>query len=507
MKCYNDLGDFLRFLESQKLLLRVQDEISTHLEITHFSERVLKSGGPAILFENVINHNNANAKSDYSVVTNLFGTVERVALGLGVEKSGLRDLGRLLAFFKHPKPPSSFKEAYDMLPLAKRLLSFAPKIVSRAKCQEVVYQNEDIDVFKFPIQFCWPNDVTSLITWPMVITKGSVSKSQPDAVQDDLYNLGIYRLQPLAKDKLIVRWLKLRGGAQHFSAWKSSSDQDNNRFPIAIAIGSDPGLIISAVTPVPNTVSEYNFAGLLRSKSVELVKCKTNDLLVPANAEIIIEGYISLNEYADEGPYGDHTGYYNEVDSFPVMQITAITTKSNAIYLSTYTSRPPDEPSILGEALNELFVPIVQEQFPEIIDFWLPPEGCSYRVAVVSIKKRYPGHAKRIMMGIWSFLQQFMYTKYVIIVDDDINIRDWKDVIWAISTRSDPVRDTVLIDNTPIDYLDFASPKSGLGGKMGIDATNKMPPETSREWGVKITMKKDVEQKIDALLNRIYFKL
>lgn len=477
---YTSLRDFIDTLEKQGDLVRVQTPVSTELEMTEIQTRLLAEGGPAVLFENVEGH-------DMPVLVNLFGTVSRVALGMGRKPEELREIGETLAFLRQPEPPASLKDAWDMLPLVKTALTMKPKTVSKAPCQEVVLTGDDIDLAKLPIQTCWPGEPAPLITWPLVVTKG------PSKKREDNFNLGIYRMQVTGKDTTLMRWLKHRGGAQHYARWK---DEKPEPLPAAVVLGADPGTILAAVTPVPDTLSEYEFAGLLRGKKVELVDCKTVPLKVPATAEIVLEGHVSLSDYGDEGPYGDHTGYYNSVEPFPVFTISAITMRKKPIYLSTFTGRPPDEPSVLGEALNEVFIPLLQQQFPEIVDFWLPPEGCSYRIAVVSMKKAYAGHAKRVMMGVWSFLRQFLYTKFVIVVDDDINVRDWKDVMWAISTRMDPVRDTVLIENTPIDYLDFASPESGLGGKMGMDATNKVGSETHREWGEKIRMDEDVVRKV-----------
>lgn len=480
---FSSLRDFISELEKAGLLLRVKTEISTNLEMTEIGTRLIANGGPAVLFENV-------AGSRIPVLINLFGTVERVAKGMGRKPHELREIGKTLAFLKQPEPPSGWKEAWEMLPVLKTAMTMSPKTINKAPCQEIVLTGDDIDLGILPIQTCWPNEPAPLITWPLVVTKG------PSDSKEDNFNLGIYRMQVLGKNKTLMRWLKHRGGAQHHARW---AKEKRAPLPAAVVIGADPATILAAVTPVPDTLSEYQFSGLLRGAKVELVDCKTVPLKVPAQAEIVLEGFVSLDEYGDEGPYGDHTGYYNSVEKFPVFTITAITMRKEPIYLSTYTGRPPDEPSVLGEALNEIFIPLLQQQFPEIVDFWLPPEGCSYRVAVVSIKKAYAGHAKRIMMGVWSFLRQFMYTKWVIVVDDDINCRDWKDVIWAISTRMDPVRDMTLIENTPIDYLDFASPVSGLGGKAGLDATNKWEGETDREWGNKIHMKQEVIDKIDHL--------
>jgi len=480
---YHSLRDFIDALEKAGKLKRVSQPVSPYLEMTEIGTRLIDSGGPAVLFENVIG-------SDMPVLINLFGTVERVAMGMGKKPEELRGVGETLAFLKQPEPPSGIKEALGMLPLLKTVMAMKPKTVKHAPCQEVVLTGDDIDLAKLPIQTCWPGEPAPLITWPLVVTKG------PTGAREDKFNLGIYRMQVLGKDKTLMRWLKHRGGAQHHARWAGVKREP---LPAAAVIGCDPATILAAVTPVPDTLSEYEFAGLLRGEKVELVDCKTVPLKVPAQAEIVIEGLVSLEEYGDEGPYGDHTGYYNSVEQFPVFHITAITMRKKPIYLTTYTGRPPDEPAVLGQALNEVFIPLLQQQFPEIVDFWLPPEGCSYRVAVVSIKKAYAGHAKRVMMGVWSFLRQFVYTKWVIVVDDDINCRDWKDVIWAISTRMDPARDITLVENTPIDYLDFASPVSGLGGKAGLDATNKWPGETDREWGKKMAMDKEVVDKIDKI--------
>ncbi|MDP9196547.1 MAG: UbiD family decarboxylase [Pseudomonadota bacterium] len=479
---HTSLRDFMDRLEKADRLVRVREPVSTHLEMTEIHTRLLAEKGPAVLFENVIRAD--GTKSDIPVLVNLFGTVERVAWGMDREPHQLREVGETLAFLKQPEPPGGWREALGLLPLARTVMAMQPKTVSSAPCQEIVLTGDDIDLNKLPIQGCWPGEPAPLITWPLVVTKGPTDK------REDNFNLGIYRMQVLGKNKTIMRWLKYRGGAQHHQRWKQAGKREP--LPVAAVIGADPGTILAAVTPVPDTLSEYQFAGLLRGKKVELVDCKTVPLKVPAQAEIVLEGHVSLDDYADEGPYGDHTGYYNSVEKFPVFTITAITMRRDPIYLSTFTSRPPDEPSILGEALNEVFIPLLAQQFPEIVDFWLPPEGCSYRIAVVSMKKAYPGHAKRVMMGAWSFLRQFMYTKWVIVVDDDINVRDWKDVMWAISTRMDPARDITIIENTPIDYLDFASPESGLGSKIGLDATSKWHPETKREWGHKMRMDQGV---------------
>ena len=483
---YKDLREFIEKLEELGELKRISIEIDPNLEMTEICDRTLRAGGPALLFENPKGHN-------IPVLANLFGTPKRVALGMGQESvSALREVGKLLAFLKEPDPPKGFKDALNKLPLFKQVLNMPPKVIKKAHCQENVLTGDEIDLSNFPIQTCWPEDAAPLITWGLVITKGPNKSRQ---------NLGIYRQQVIDKNKVIMRWLSHRGGALDFLEWQQS--HPGEPFPIAVALGTDPATILGAVTPVPDTLSEYAFAGLLRGSRTEVTSCFTHDLQVPARAEIILEGFIYPDEMAAEGPFGDHTGYYNEVDSFPVFTIERITHRHNPIYHSTYTGRPPDEPAILGLALNEVFVPILQKQFPEIVDFYLPPEACSYRMAVVSINKQYPGHAKRIIFGVWSFLRQFMYTKFVIITDADINVRDWKDVIWAMTTRMDPVRDTTLIENTPIDYLDFASPVSGLGGKLGFDATNKWPGETQREWGKPIAMTEKVKDKIDAIWDEL----
>ncbi|WP_341762427.1 UbiD family decarboxylase [Candidatus Tisiphia endosymbiont of Melanophora roralis] len=484
---FQDLPQFLKILEQNGLLNRISYPVSSNLEITEISRRVLIKDGPALLFENVIRDD--GTKSDMPVLTNLYASTRRIALGLGLKNTEeLRKFGELLAFLKTPELPSSFKETFAMWPLAKRILAMSPKMLSKAPCQEVIISDPDVNIL--PIQTCWPLDISPLLTWSIVVTKG------PSLEKIDNFNLGIYRMQVVERNKLIMRWLKMRGGAQQHKRWQSAKIDP---FPAAVVIGTSPAVTMAAVMPLPDNMSEYNFAGLLRGKSIELVNCVSIDMKVPAHSEIVIEGHVSFEEYLPEGPFGDHTGYYNDVECFPVFNVKTITMKKQPIYLSTYTGKAPDEPSILGEALNEMFIPIIQQQFPEIVDFWLPPEGCSYRVAVVSIRKAYAGHAKRIMMGIWSFLRQFMYTKFIIVVDDDIDIRDWKEVVWAISTRVDPSRDTTFIDNSPIDYLDFASPVSSLGSKMGIDATNKIAPETNRVWGKKIEMTSEVVEKIDKI--------
>jgi 4-hydroxy-3-polyprenylbenzoate decarboxylase len=478
---YGSLRDFIARLESTGRLVRVTAPVSPILEMTEIQTRLLAEGGPAVLFEDVRRPD--GSRFDMPVLVNLFGTVERVAWGMGREPSELRQVGETLAFLKQPEPPGGFREAMEMLPLVRTVMAMRPRNVSRAPCQEVVLTGNDIDLSQLPVQTCWPGEPAPLITWPLVVTKG------PSDAREDSFNLGIYRMQVTGRNTTLMRWLKHRGGAQHHARWGKKKSEP---FPAAAVIGADPGTILAAVTPIPDTLSEYQFAGLLRGAKVDLVDCVSQPLKVPAEAEIVIEGTVSLTEYGDEGPYGDHTGYYNSVEPFPVFTVTAITRRRQPIYLSTFTGRPPDEPSILGEALNEVFIPLLIQQFPEIVDFWLPPEGCSYRIAVVSIRKAYPGHAKRVMFGVWSFLRQFIYTKFVIVVDDDIDARDWKDVMWAISTRMDPVRDITTVENTPIDYLDFASPESGLGGKIGLDATDKWPPETKREWGRQIRMSDDI---------------
>ena len=474
---YASLRDFLAHLGTRGALKRVAAPVSPDREITEIHTRLLAERGPAVLFENVVRAD--GSRYPMPVLTNLFGTVERVAWGMDREPGQLREVGRTLAFLKQPEPPGGWREALGLLPLLKTVIAMRPSTVATAPCQEIVLTGSDIDLGLLPVQTCWPDEPGPLITWPLVVTKG------PGGAKEDGFNLGIYRMQVTGRDTTLMRWLRHRGGAQHHQRWRAARREP---LPAAVVIGADPGTIIAAVTPVPDTLSEYQFAGLLRGKRLDLVACKSVPLSVPAEAEIVLEGHVSLDEYGDEGPYGDHTGYYNAVEQFPVFRISAMTMRRDPIYLSTFTGRPPDEPSVLGEALNEVFVPLLQQQFPEIVDFWLPPEGCSYRIAVCSIRKAYPGHARRIMMGIWSFLRQFMYTKFVIVVDDDIDVHDWTEVMWALSTRMDPVRDTVLIDHTPIDYLDFAAPQSGLGGKIGLDATNKWPPETTRAWGRPIRM-------------------
>ncbi len=481
---YRDLRDFIAQLEKMGELKRIAVEVDPKLEMTEIADRVLRAGGPALLFENP-------KGSTIPVLANLFGTVRRVALGMGEDDpSRLREVGKLLAYLKEPEPPKGLRDAWDKWPVLKQVLNMAPKETRNAPCQEIVWEGADVDLSRLPIQHCWPGDVAPLITWGLTVTRGPHKTRQ---------NLGIYRQQVLAPNKLIMRWLAHRGGALDFR--EHTLAHPGEPFPVAVALGADPATILGAVTPVPDSLSEYQFAGLLRGAKTEVVKCLGNDLQVPASAEIVLEGVIHPGETALEGPYGDHTGYYNEQETFPVFTVLRITMRRDPIYHSTYTGKPPDEPAILGVALNEVFVPLLQKQFPEITDFYLPPEGCSYRMAVVSMKKAYPGHAKRVMFGVWSFLRQFMYTKFIIVTDDDVDVRDWKEVMWALTTRVDPARDTLLVENTPIDYLDFASPVSGLGSKIGIDATNKWPGETNREWGAPIVMDAAVKTRVDALWN------
>jgi 4-hydroxy-3-polyprenylbenzoate decarboxylase len=494
---YRHLRDFIAQLESRGELTRIQVPVDPRLEMTELCDRVLKSGGPALLFERPTG-------GTMPVLANLFGTPERVARAMGVDeddwRGALREIGRLLAFLKEPDPPKSLLDAWrNTRPVFMKVLDMAPKLRANARCQEVVSDGSDVDLSRLPVQTCWPGDVAPLITWGLTVTRGPHKKRQ---------NLGIYRQQVLGRNKLIMRWLAHRGGALDFRDHAMASP--GTKFPVAVVLGADPATILGAVTPVPDTLSEYQFAGLLRGSRTELVKCITHDLQVPATAEIVLEGHLAPDasdptgyESAEEGPFGDHTGYYNEVERFPVMTISRITMRQDPIYHSTYTGKPPDEPAVLGVALNEVFVPLLQKQFPEIVDFYLPPEGCSYRLAVVSMRKQYPGHAKRVMFGIWSFLRQFMYTKMIVVTDDDVDVRDWKEVVWALTTRVDPARDTLIVESTPIDYLDFASPIAGLGSKMGIDATNKWPGETSRNWGRPIAMDEGVKARVDALMREL----
>ena len=479
---YRDLRDFISQLEQRDELRRIQVPVDPRLEMTEICDRTLRAAGPALLFEKP-------GGFDIPVLGNLFGTPRRVALGMGQESTeALREIGELLAFLRQPEPPKGMRDAWDKLPVFRQILNMAPRIVRNAPCQSHILEGPDVDLGALPVQTCWPEDAGPLITWGLVITRGPVRPRQ---------NLGIYRQQVIGRNRLIMRWLSHRGGALDFREWQQA--HPGEPFPIAVALGADPATILGAVTPVPDNISEYAFAGLLRGSKTELIKCIGSDLQVPAFAEIVLEGHIAPGDTAPEGPFGDHTGYYNEVESFPVLTVDRITLRDQPIYHSTYTGRPPDEPAILGVALNEVFVPILRRQYPEIVDFYLPPEGCSYRMAVVSIRKQYPGHARRVMMGVWSFLRQFMYTKFVVVTDDDVDVRRWEDVIWALTTRMDPARDTMIIENTPIDYLDFASPVAGLGSKLGFDATNKWPGETDREWGRPIQMDDETRKRIDEL--------
>ncbi|MDZ7788306.1 MAG: 4-hydroxy-3-polyprenylbenzoate decarboxylase [Halofilum sp. (in: g-proteobacteria)] len=483
---YRDLRDFIDGLERSGDLIRVRHPVDPYLEMTEICDRTLRRGGPALLFERPTGY-------DTPVLGNLFGTEKRVARGMGAEdKEALREIGRLLAFLKEPDPPKGLREAWKSLPLYKKVLDMAPKTVRRAPCQEVVQSGDEVDLNQLPVQTCWPGDAGPLITWGLVVTRGPERERQ---------NMGIYRQQVIGPNRVIMRWLAQRGGALDFRDWQAA--HPGEPFPIAVALGADPATTLAAVTPVPDALSEHAFAGLLRGSRTELVRCMGSDLQVPARAEIVLEGHLHPGDTAPEGPFGDHTGYYNEVEEFPVFTIDRITHRRDPIYHSTYTGRPPDEPAVLGLALNEVFTPLLRKQFPEIVDFHLPAEGCSYRFAVVTMKKQYPGHAKRVMLGVWSFLRQFMYTKFVVVTDDDVNARDWNDVIWAITTRMDPRRDTTFIDNSPIDYLDFASPVAGLGSKMGLDATNKWPGETDREWGRPIRMDDATVARVDEIWDQL----
>jgi 4-hydroxy-3-polyprenylbenzoate decarboxylase len=478
---YADLRDFLSQLEAKGELKRITASVSPRLEMTEICHRVLRAGGPALIFERPAGH-------DMPVLANLFGSVRRIALAMGVaDAAALRDVGKLLAYLKEPEPPKGLRDLWDKFPLFKQVLHMAPKERAGAPCQEVVWEGRDVDLSRLPVQTCWPGDAGPLITWGLTVTRGPHKPRQ---------NLGIYRQQVIGPNRVIMRWLAHRGGALDF---QDHQKQSQAAFPVAVALGADPATMLAAVTPIPDTLGEYQFAGLLRGSRTEVVKCIANELQVPATAEIVLEGAIHPGDTAEEGPHGDHTGYYNEAERFPVLTVERITMRRSPIYHSTYTGKPPDEPATLGVALNEIFIPLLVKQFPEIVDFYLPPEACSYRLAVVSMKKQYPGHAKRVMFGVWSFLRQFMYTKFVIVVDDDIDARDWKEVVWALSTRVDPVRDVLLVENTPIDYLDFASPASGLGSKMGIDATGKWPAETARRWGRPIVMDAEVKRRVDSL--------
>ncbi len=478
-----DLREFLKFLDSRRDLAHVAAPVSPALEMTEIGTRLIANGGPATLFENLSGPGAPYAAPwPRRVLANLFGTTERVAWAMGRERAELPALGEALAFLHHPEPPASLKDAIAMLPSLRMALSKNPRTISNAPCQQVVLRGSDIDLAKVPIQTCWPGEPAPLITFPLVVTAAPGGKPE-DA------NLGIYRMQVIGRDRTLMRWLQHRGGAQHLAQQGQTSAAP---LPVACVIGADPATTIATVTPIPEKVSEYAFAGLIRGKRTVLTDCVSVPLKVPASAEMVIEGHVSLSETGAEGPYGDHTGYYNSVERFPVFTVSAITMRDDPIYHTTFTGRPPDEPSVLAQALNDVFVPMLRRQFPEIVDFYLPPEACSYRIAVVSIRKAYPGHAKRVMMGIWSFLRQFLYTKYIIVVDEGIDVRDWSDVMWAVSTKMDPGRDITIITDTPIDYLDFASPQPGLGGKAGLDATDKIGPETSREWGQPIKMADDI---------------
>lgn len=494
---YADLRDFLAQLERRGELKRIATEIDPYLEMTEICQRVVRTQGPALLFEKPKGFDGQEGRPRIPVLGNLFGTPSRVALGMGEETvEGLREIGRLLAFLKEPDPPKSVKDAWqNTRPVFLQVMHMAPKERGSAPCQETVWEGREVDLARLPVQTCWPGDVGPLISWGLTVTKGPHKARQ---------NLGIYRQQILAKNKVIMRWLHHRGGALDFRDHAQASP--GKPFPVAVALGADPATLLAAVTPVPDSLSEYQFAGLLRGARTEIVKCLTHELQVPASAEIVLEGFIrpdaddrSGYESAAEGPFGDHTGYYNDVERFPVLTIERMTLRRDPIYHSTYTGKPPDEPAVLGVALNEVFVPLLQKQFPEIVDFYLPPEGCSYRLAVVSMRKQYPGHAKRVMFGVWSFLRQFMYTKFIIVTDDDVDVRDWKEVVWALTTRVDAARDALIVENTPIDYLDFASPVAGLGSKMGIDATGKWPAETTRAWGRPIAMDDAVKRRVDAM--------
>lgn len=483
---YKDLRDFIGQLEARGELKRIGVEVDPRLEITEICDRTLRKAGPALLFENV-------KGSTLPLLGNLFGTTRRVALGMGEESvEALREVGQLLAWLRQPEPPGGLKDAWKSLPVFKKVLDMAPKKVGAAPCQEEMLRDDEVDLGWLPVQTCWPDDAGPLLTWGLTVTRGPRKPRQ---------NMGIYRQQVIGRNRVIMRWLAHRGGALDYQDWRQVHPREP--FPVAVTLGADPATILAAVTPVPDSLSEFAFAGLLRGSRTELVKCRLHDLKVPASAEIVLEGHIYPDDTAPEGPFGDHTGYYNEVESFPVFTVECITHRRRPIYHSTYTGRPPDEPAMLGVALNEVFVPILQRQFPEIVDFYLPPEGCSYRLAVVSIRKQYAGHAKRVMLGVWSYLRQFMYTKFVVIVDEDIDTRNWRDVIWAMTTRMDPKRDTVFLENTPIDYLDFASPVAGLGSKMGLDATQKWAGETNREWGRPISMDKTVIDRIDRIWDEL----
>jgi 4-hydroxy-3-polyprenylbenzoate decarboxylase len=482
---YADLREFISQLEARGELKRIAAEVSPRLEMTEICDRVLRAGGPALLFERPKGH-------DIPVLANLFGSVGRIAAAMGLsDVKDLKEVGKLLAYLKEPEPPKGLADLWEKFPLFRQVLNMAPKERSSGPCQEIVREGKDVDLARLPVQTCWPQDAGPLITWGLTVTRGPAKPRQ---------NLGIYRQQVIGPNRLIMRWLAHRGGALDY---RDHIGVSKAPFPVAVALGADPATMLAAVTPVPDSLGEYQFAGLLRGARTEVVKCLASDLQVPASAEMVLEGVIHPGDTALEGPHGDHTGYYNEAETFPVLTVERITTRRSPIYHSTYTGKPPDEPAMLGVALNEVFVPLLTKQFPEIVDFYLPPEGCSYRLAVVSMKKQYPGHAKRVMFGIWSFLRQFMYTKFIVVCDDDVDIRNWKEVVWAMTTRVDPARDTLIVERTPIDYLDFASPVAGLGSKMGLDATNKWPAETSRQWGRPIAMDAEVKRRVDALWSEL----
>ncbi len=484
---FGDLRAFLSFLDAKGALARIRAPVAVVHDMTEIHRRVLESGGPALLFERPIGAD--DTPSDVPVLVNLFGTPERVCWGLGVTQDGVRRLGVLLAMLREPEPVDGLRDAISRWPMVKALLGMMPTLVNRPVVQQRIATGPDIALDRLPIQTCWPGEPGPLITWPLVLTRppGDESVSR--------YNAGVYRMQVLGPNEVIVRWLAHRGGAAHHRLWS----EEGRDMPVAIVIGADPATILSAVLPLPETLSELRFSGLLRGESPRLARCVSVPLMVPADAEIVVEGIVSSHETRPEGPFGDHTGYYNAVEEFPLMRVTAITSRANPLYLSTYTGRPPDEPSIIGAVLNELFIPILRRQVPEIVDFWLPPDACSYRMAVVSIRKRYAGQARRVMIALWGLVQQFSYTKLIVVVDEDIDVKSWRDISWALATRMDPSRDLVVIERTPIDYLDFASPVSGLGGKLGIDATNKIGTETSREWGRVLAMSPDVVARVDAL--------
>jgi 4-hydroxy-3-polyprenylbenzoate decarboxylase len=491
LPAFCDLRDFVAYLEAHGQVLRIREPVSVVHEMTEIHRRVLADGGPVLLFEHPLRPDGTAA--DMPVLVNLFGTTERVAWGLGVRPAGLPALGEMLAALREPRPPQGLADAFSKLPLARAALMMRTREVAAPPVQATVRRGAEVDLTALPVQVCWPGEPAPLITWPLVVTRPPHSLSPED------YNLGVYRMQVLGPDRLIARWLPQRGGAAHHRLWRA----EGREMPVAVAIGADPATILSAALPLPESLSEITFSGLLRGARPRLAHCVSIPLLVPADAEIVIEGTVSPDETAPEGPFGDHTGYYNGVEDFPVLRVSAITMRARPLYLSTFTGRPPDEPSRIGEVLNELFRPLVQRQLPEVADVWLPPEACSYRIAIVAIRKRYPGHARRVMLALWSLLPQLTFTKLLIVVDADVNVRDWADVMWAVATRSDPSRDLVRLDSTPIDYLDFASPKAGLGGKLGIDATVKIGPETDRPFGRLLAMDPAVSARVDAMWSRL----